>query len=169
MKKLLALLSTIAVFRLFFPSPVFAVCPVCTIAVGAGLGISKTLGIDDTVTSVWIGGLILSSSLWISDWLVKREKFKKYSNSYIIAILMYAIVLTPLYYSKLIGVPFNTLWGIDKILAGTAIGSGAFLLGVYLDKRARELFGKQFFPFQKVVFPVSLLLSASLILYFVTN
>src|SRR5512137_837679 len=60
-------------FNLLFAPAVHAVCPVCTIAVGAGLGISRALGIDDAVTSIWIGGLILSMSFWAIDWMEKKE------------------------------------------------------------------------------------------------
>src|SRR3989344_8410054 len=56
-----------------YPDSVYAVCPVCTVAVGAGLGLSRALGIDDAVTSVWIGGLILSMSYWAIDWLGKKN------------------------------------------------------------------------------------------------
>ena len=35
--------------------PAQAVCPVCIVAVGAGLGLSEYLGIDDTIAGVWIG------------------------------------------------------------------------------------------------------------------
>jgi len=146
-----------------------AVCPVCTIAVAGGLGISRTLGVDDTVTSVWIGGIILSSSFWLVDWLSKKEKYKKLANIWAIAVLMYAIVLIPLYLSKIIGLPLNTLWGIDKILLGTAVGSVVFLKGIYLDKLQRRKFGKQFFKFQKVVFPVLALVLASFIFYIIAK
>ncbi|MBU2577676.1 hypothetical protein KKA69_02480 [Patescibacteria group bacterium] len=64
--------AKIAIFILvlfFISGPVFqveAVYPVCTITVGAGLGISRWLGIDDSIPGLWIGGLILSSGLWLA-------------------------------------------------------------------------------------------------------
>jgi len=70
MKKLLLLLGLLALFA--FPTPARAVCPICTVAVGAGLGISRWIGIDDSVTGVWVGGLILSSGLWMADWVKKK-------------------------------------------------------------------------------------------------
>jgi hypothetical protein len=143
--------------------PAFAVCPVCTVAVGSALGISRVLGIDDFVSSIWIGGLILSSSLWASDYLEKKENFKKYSNPYLVSLIFYLFIFVPLLYTGIVGVPFNTLWGVDKIILGTMFGSAAFLLSIYLDKKVRKIKGKQLFSYQKVVFPLILLLISSFI------
>lgn len=142
-------------------------CPVCTVAVGAGLGLSRALGIDDAVTSVWIGGLILSMSFWLHSWLSKRWS-SLHATSYFLltTFLMYVLTLYPLYWTKYIGRATNTAWGIDKILLGTVVGSLFFLGGLWADKKARAKWGKQFFQYQKVVFPVVALLLGSLLLHF---
>jgi len=49
---------------LFLPSYALAVCPVCSIAVAGGVGLSRWLGIDDTISGIWIGGLIISLAIW---------------------------------------------------------------------------------------------------------
>jgi hypothetical protein len=169
MKKIITFTFTLILFHFLFLRSAQAVCPVCTVAVAGGLGVSRALGVDDTVTSVWIGGLILSSSFWLTDWLSKRPKYKELANIWAISALMYGIVLIPLYYTQIIGLPQNTLWGIDKILLGTTVGSVAFLKGVYLDKLQRRRLGKQFFNYQKVVFPVSFLALTSFIFYLITK
>jgi len=171
-------LSTLTLFFIhysIFPASASAICPVCTIAVGAGLGISRWLGIDDAVSGVWVGGIILSSSFWFIDWLEKKN-FKSLSFYYkfqykkwLVTLLMYALVIIPLFTSGIIGHPFNTLLGIDKLIFGTVVGSLAFLMGMYLDKKVREIKGKQLFSFQKVAFPVGALIIASLILFFITS
>lgn len=56
-----------------FPKTTLAVCPLCTVAVGTGLGFSRFLGIDDVITGIWMGGLIVSSALWFSAWLEKKN------------------------------------------------------------------------------------------------
>lgn len=151
--------------------PVYAVCPACTVAVGAGLGLSRWLGIDDTVSGVWLGGLIMSSSLWLSNWLQKRYQFKskfKYLDLVVIP-SMYLFVLLPLIWTKVIGHPANTLWGIDKLIFGAVFGSLGFLASVLADKKVREIKGKQLFNYQRVVFPVSLLAIISTVFYFLTK
>lgn len=154
-----------SIFNILFPPAAEAVCPVCTIAVGAGLGISRALGIDDAVTSVWIGGLILSMSFWFYDWLSKKKPFFHISYYLLLTIvLMYLLTIVPLYFGKFIGRVSNQIFGIDKIIFGTAIGSFAFILGKQADEKVRKIKGKQLFIYQKVIFPVSALLFTSLLL-----
>ena len=165
-------LFILSIWLLTTPSISLAVCPICTVAVGAGLGISRAFGIDDAVTSVWIGGLILSMSFWSLDFLGKKKykflnKISFKTLSIIVIVLMYLLVLIPLWYGGYIGRPINTYLGIDKIIFGTVIGSIAFQLGKVLDEMIRKMKGKILFPYQKVVFPVSLLLLSSLVLHFV--
>lgn len=145
-------------------------CPVCTVTVVAGLGISRILGIDDAVTSIWIGGLILSLSFITVNWIDKRwPKVKINTWRFLFIIFMYLLVLLPLKLNGAIGIERNTFWGIDKILLGTSIGSVSFLTGIWVDKKVRKLRGKQLISFQKVVLPVLALIISSLIFYIVTK
>jgi len=184
MKKIFGLLL-VAIAFLLTPSPVLAVCPVCTVAVVAGLGISRALGIDDIVTSIWIGGLILSSAFWTIDWIEKskfREKIhgltckvrcgmtENQSLTFYVILAYYLLVFIPLTLDHTISKPGNVFWGIDKIVLGTAIGSIVFLKGIWIDKLIRKhRDGKVLFHFQKVILPVSMLIISSLIFYFITK
>ncbi len=155
--------------NIFFIKPVEAVCPVCTVAVGAGLGISRWIGIDDMVTGLWVGGLILSSGLWLSDWIRKR-KWKILYPDILSVLLMVLFVIPPLFWSKMIGIAGNVLWGIDKVILGTGIGAFVFLAGVGMDKWLRTTNnGKIYIYFQKVIIPVLFLSVTSLIFYFITS
>jgi hypothetical protein len=175
LSKIFIFLFSFLAFNFVSVVQTYAVCPVCTVAVVAGLGLSRYLGIDDTVSGVWIGGVILSSSFWFIDWLQKKnfKWLKKYYEfkywKYSVLLGMYALVLLPLFRSEIIGHPFNRLWGIDKLFLGISVGTGAFLLGMFLDTKAREKHGKQFFNFQKVVFPVVALVISSLIFFLITS
>ena len=59
---------------LYSTSSAKAVCPICTIAVCAGVGLSRWLGIDDMVTGLWLGGLFVLLSISTIAWL-KRKNF----------------------------------------------------------------------------------------------
>lgn len=145
-------------------------CPVCTVTVIAGLGISRLLGIDDVITSIWIGGFILSFSFVTINWIGKKwPKLLISRFSIPIIIVIYLLVLGPLRWNGSIGIARNTLWGIDKVLLGTAIGSAAFLLGIWADRFERKTRKKILFPYQKVVFPVLGLIIASAAFYFLTK
>lgn len=168
-KKLKALIFflTVSVSTFLATTPARAICPVCTVAVGAGLGLSRYLGIDDTITSLWIGGIIVSTIFWTIDWLSKKGK-KGLWIDILTTILMYVFVIIPLYWSKMIGHQYNKLWGIDKIVLGMIIGSIVFFLGArvhFMIKQKNK--DKVFFPFQKVVIPVGSLWIMSLIFYFI--
>jgi len=172
-KSLLLSLSLFTIHYSLLPIPVYAFCPVCIVAVGAGLGLSRYLGVDDTVSGIWVGGLLLATSLWFAEWL--RKKIKKLESvNYLvlqiaIILITYAAVMLPLWHSEIIGHPFNKILGIDKLIFGTAFGTILFLKAIWLDKKVRQIKGKQLFNFQKVVFPVSLLFLGSIIMFFITR
>jgi len=171
MKKTLIYLLSIFVISLFFAKKALAVCPICTIAVGAGVGLSRWLGIDDAITGLWVGGLIVSMITWTEDWLRKKNiRFK--GRMFVNIFGYYTLIVIPLYYSGIIGNPLNTLCacGLDKLLFGIIAGSLAFLFGAswyfYLKEKNN---GHAYFPFQKVVMPVSPLIILSIIYYFLTK
>jgi hypothetical protein len=165
MKKITFLMGFLAL--LAFPIKTYAVCPICTVAVGVGLGVSRWIGIDDAITGIWIGGLILSSGLWLGDWISKRKWKIPYPN-FTSVLLMFLFVIPPLYWSKMIGLPGNLIFGIDKVLFGTIVGAVVFLIGVWTDKWLRTMNnGKIYVYYQRVIVPVFLLSLASYIFYLI--
>jgi len=146
--------------------PVQAVCPVCTIAVGTCVGLARWLKIDDTITGLWIGGLIVSMIVWTISWLNKKN-WRFLGRKVLTVVLYYLLIILPLYFKGIIGHPANTCGGVDKLLLGISIGSAGFGLGslahYYLKKRR----GYSYFPFQKVVFAIVPLIILSVIFYFV--
>ena len=172
-KFLLGFILTFTFYLLSFTTAK-AVCPICTVAVAGGLGISRYFGIDDSVLGIWAGGLMVSITLWSVDWLIKKnyDWVKKLNeiNKYVLTVLIFVfwVLLTyiPLFETEIIGHPFNTILGIDKLVFGSILGFFAFLLGVWADKKVRAIKGKQLFNFQKVVFPILSLTIFSLVLYF---
>lgn len=171
MNKKLSILGT-GIFGLIFALPAKAICPVCVIAVGAGLGLSEYLGIDDTIAGLWIGGLIVSMIIWNINWFNKKKWLfgNKELRDILLIILYYALIIWPLMNKGIIGNPYNMLWGLDKLLLSIVIGSLAFvltnLLYNYLKKKNNN---HAYFPFQKVVMPISTLLILSLVFYFITK
>ena len=141
-------------------------CPVCTVAVGAGIGLSRWLGVDDLISGLWVGGLIVSligvTILWLN-----KKNLKSNLLKIIIIFLYYFLTIGSLYWTKIIGAPCNHLWGLDRIVWGTIIGSVVFLVSyifhLWLKKKNNN---KVYFPFQKVVIPVTFLLITSFIINF---
>ena len=139
-------------FLIFFPKFVFAFCPVCTVAVGAGVGLCRYLGIDDLISGTWIGGLLMSLTLWTIDWLNKK-KIKFLFRKPLILIFWYAIPILPLYGLGILGHPKNKFWGIDKLLFGIISGSLLFLISFFFHNfLVKKNGGKVFFHFKRSSF-----------------
>ena len=144
-----------------------AVCPVCTVAVGAGLGLAEWLGIDDSISGLWIGALIVSMSIWTINWLNgKNIKFK--GRKIFITLAYYLLTILPLYYYGIMGHPYNQFWGLDKLLLGIIVGTifffGGSLLNLWLKTKNG---GKVYIKFQRVLIPVVILLLISLTWYLI--
>jgi len=167
MRKKFLLALFVLLFSFSFLNQARAFCPVCTVAVGAGVGLCRYLGIDDLISGAWIGGLLMSLTLWTIEWLNKK-KIKFLFRKILVFVFWYGISISPLYSWGIMGHPENKFFGIDKLLFGIISGSFVFLISVlfhnFLVKKNQ---GKSFFPFQKVIVPISFLLILSLIFYFI--
>jgi len=145
-----------------------AQCEVCTLVVGAGVGLSRWLGIDDTISGIWIGGLMVSLVYMSLGWMERRRARFKGDVLLVLAVL-YLWVLVPLYVFHLIGQCANQLWGHDKLLIGVTVGSVLFYLGAWFYRRIKLRRGHAHFPFEKVVMPIAPLIVASVIFYFLVR
>ena len=171
MKKISIYLLFIFAVNFLFAKKALAVCPICTIAVGAGVGLSRWLGIDDVITGLWIGGFIVSMITWTESWLDKKNiRFK--GRIFVNVLGYYLLIVIPLFYSGIIMNPLHALCacGLDKLLLGIIVGSFGFWFGAswyyYLKEKNQ---GRAYFPFQKVVMPISPLIILSIIFYFLTK
>ncbi|MFA5961240.1 MAG: hypothetical protein WC848_00985 [Parcubacteria group bacterium] len=152
--------------------PTFSVqafCPVCVVAVGAGLELSHYLGIDDTVTGLWIGALLVGLSAWTLEWL-KKKKINFRGEALTVYAGYYLLTIIPLYFVGLMGQAYHTFWGVDKLLLGIIFGSVVFYFGgMWHFKLKKNNNNKVYFPFQKVAVPVGFLLLLSIAFYFLTR
>lgn len=158
-----------AAFVLGLAPKALAVCPVCTVAVSTGVGVSRWLGVDDTVTGLWAGGVIVSFILWTVRW-TEQQNIRFPGKSLAITVFYYLLLFVPLQYAGILGHPGNMLFGIDKFALGTAAGSCAFYAGAWGNERLKEKNkGRAYFPFQKVVMPVAPLIFLSIVFYYTTK
>lgn len=159
-----AMLATLA-----FMPVAGAVCPVCTVAVGAGLEGARLLGVDDVITGIWAGGLTLSLFFWTAGWLKKHGVHSAFWQILVPFALYYGL-LGFVYILPGIRFGASTLWGIDKFLLGVVVGTIAFYMGArWYIKIKRNNGGRAKFPFQKVVVPLVFLLIATAVFWFITK
>lgn len=151
----------------FLPILAQGVCPLCTLAVGAGVGFSRWLAIDDLISGLWIGALLLSLSLWLIKWLRAQHipfAFDVWIIPSVIA-LVYMIALIPLYCTGILGHPSNQWHGIDRLLSGIMLGSVIFMMSLLIHAAIKMHYGRVVIRFQKVIIPAAILTLASVIVY----
>ena len=81
-------------------------CPVCAVAIASGLGISRALGVDDSVVGVWLGAILLALSQWTAYFFEKKN-----IKNIFVKILCYACwyaTIIPLYLGSTPKIIFNT-------------------------------------------------------------
>lgn len=169
MKRFLQLLSGTGLLFFGFAGKALAVCPICTVAVVAGIGIAEELGIDDTVVGLWVGGLTVSLTLWNIGWFEKKH-IRFFARDILTGLFYYALIVLPLpfFFRNVMGQPGHLLWGADKLLLGIVIGSFAFFFGARWYQHIKHRRGHAHFPFQKVAMPIAPLVILSIVFYFIT-
>ena len=141
---------------LLFVETADAVCPVCTIAIGAGLESMRILGVKDVLTGIWAGGFTISLIGWTANYMKKHNV--KNMFWYVLNALIYISLLVSVYFFP-VHKPFvkwweNCMWGIDQFLLGSLVGAITFILmSVWYLNIKKNNGGHALFPFQKVVMP----------------
>ena len=144
-----------------------AFCPVCTVGVAAGLEGMRFLGVDDVITGLWAGGLMLSLAAWTENYM----RAHGVTNQYLIWLnyVVYYGILALIYVLPSTEHPtrvFNVtqLWGFDEFLVGVIVGSLTFwLAGKWYEQIKANNGGHAWFPFQKVVWPLGALIIVTLL------
>lgn len=159
MRKILSISLLTALCFLMFAPAAHAVCPVCTVAVGGILGIGEWLGMDNVLAGIWIGALTLSLVFWTANYM--NKKGVKSAWWYLLNIVVYYALTLSAY--LLPAVPFggtgNTLWGMDKLLLGIIVGTiGFWFANKWYYSIKRKNGGRAWFPYQRVVWPIGMLL-----------
>lgn len=146
--------------------PAYAQCPVCVVTVGGGMLIAKKLGIDDFLVSIWISALNTA----ISFWLAPKFKIKFLKNPWILSLIMLGLTLFYFQFTDQIAAVGNQILGLDKIIFGQVIGLLLMFLGNFLYAYTKNKNnGKTLFPYAKVVFPIGIVLTTTIIFKLVFN
>jgi len=165
-KKLYKLFILIPLF-VFIPLISKAVCPVCTVAIASGVGLCRYLGIDDIISGLWIGGLLVSMTVWFKEYLQKKNINFKYSNLIILFVLFF-LTFIPLKFTNILGHKYNKIFGIDRLIFSSIIGIIILYISIFINSWLKKKNNnKVYFPYQKVVIPVLLLIIFSFVFYYI--
>lgn len=139
------------------PAAAFAnpACPVCTIAIGAALPITRRLGVPDAVLGLWMGAFLAIMGYWIIKFM-NRRGWRFFGRNALVLTLSVATIgfayLGAVRYSPCTYLGFLN---IDPLLMGTIIGALIFILTEKLYEWMKQKNGGHaHFPFEKVVLPI---------------
>ncbi|MDR2778032.1 MAG: hypothetical protein LBB13_00795 [Rickettsiales bacterium] len=140
------------------------VCPLCTVAIASGLGISKLLGVSDGVVAVWFGAMLFATCQMTITFF-RKKGIDKPLLRWLTYILTYCSVI-PLYLGKNPVLLFNLkrVVGVDEFIFFTTAGSLTLLSSSKFYQWLKEKNGRPHFPFEKVVLPIAALVIFSIIL-----
>lgn len=155
------LLSAALSFVLFFTlaPKALAHCPLCTAGAGAGLALSRWLGIDDSITGIWIAAFLGATALW-GAYSIKK-KLVPFQET-LIYLAVFGLTIWSFYQFKLVDEHAGLIMGVPKLIFGMVSGGLIFYLVEALNKLIREKRGKVLFPYQPMVFSLGAMLILSL-------
>ena len=166
MRKILS--SVILSFLLFFASSSVASahCPLCTAGAGAGLALSRWLGIDDSISGIWIAAFLGATALWGAYAL--KKKYIPYQET-VIYLAVFGLTIWSFYQFKLVNEHAGLIMGVPKLTFGIVSGGVVFYLVELTNKLVRKTRGKVLFPYQPIVFSLGSMLILSLAMFIFIN
>ncbi len=147
---------------------VMAHCPLCTGATIIGVGVTRSFGLDDSLVGVFVGGMIVSSALWVNNILKKRNiAGSQYLRIGSITLATFVLTLLTFYYAGLFGLGNEyRIFGMERIILGTLSGTmvslGAFWASNILKQRNE---GKTLFPYQTMLLTLIALILNTAVLW----
>jgi hypothetical protein len=158
--------------NLVTPRMVSAHCPLCVAGAAVGVSLTRYIGIDDSITGVWIAALLGSMSFWFYSWLLgKRIKFVDKNKSILkpaIYVLVWITTVWSFYKFQLI-IRMSQIFGLDKLTFGMLLGGILFYLIDIGDNALIKKNKKVYFPYQRIIFSLGGMVILSLAIYILIN
>lgn len=156
---------------LLFPSIVSAHCPLCVAGAAFGITLTRWVGVDDSISGVWIAALLGAISFWTYSLVSKKISLsasKKAILKPLIYVLIFGLTLWSFYKFQLV-IRMSQLMGLDKLTFGMLTGGALFYLVDILDNFVIKKEGKVFFPYQRIVVSLGSMATLSLVIYILIN
>lgn len=167
MKKIITIFSLIFTYSLILAKPVSAHCPLCVAGAGIGLSLARILGVDDSITGVWVAALLGASSFYFSTFTLRKIKFP--FKKTIVYLLIFGSTLWSFYIFNLVDLHAGDIFGLHKFTFGVISGAVIFYLTDIIDNYLIKKHGGVFFPYQRVVASLGGMLYLSMFNYILIN
>jgi hypothetical protein len=166
-KRQALLIIVITFIFLALPKDALAHCPLCAAGAGAGLTLSRLLGIDDAITGVWLAAFLGAVSFWTENSFIKDKEVKLVLRP-LLYIGIFAATIWSFYKFNLV-VRMGDIFGFDKLTFGMVAGGILFYLVDVIDDLTIRFLGKVFFPYQRVAVSLGSILLLSFGIYYFLN
>lgn len=130
-------------------------CPICTIAIGAGVGVAESLGVPVGIVGLWAGALLTLLGYWMIKFCDKKGWNFWGRNA-----LLIGLSVAMIGFAYVGDIDYSPVWiwnvfYVDPILFGAIVGMIVFILveKLYEWMKAKNG-GHAHFPFERVVLPV---------------
>ncbi len=147
---------------------VMAHCPLCTAATIVGVGVTRSLGWDDSIVGIFVGAMIVSSALWVNNIFKKRNiggnAFLRIGS---ITIATFVLTVLSFYFAGLFG-PANTyrIFGMEKIIFGSLSGAVVSFAAFFASNAIKKINeGKTLFNYQTIVLTFGALIMNALLFW----
>jgi len=161
---LFLLFSLFTIHYSLFTGRVQAHCPLCAAGAAAGITLTRWVGVDDSITGIWLGAFLGAISFWLYNFLaLKFEKLDKYKQ--VAKLLLYSTVFATTiwsFYKFNLVIRMSKILGLDRLTFGMIAGGTLFYL-VDLIKI------KHYFNYQKIVISLGSILLLSFGMYILLN
>ncbi|OGM60002.1 hypothetical protein A2892_03845 [Candidatus Woesebacteria bacterium RIFCSPLOWO2_01_FULL_39_10b] len=157
------------IFLFISVTPIYAHCPLCVAGAGVGLTFSRLLGINDSITGVWIGAFIGALAFWFQRILGAKNKlfFKPSTGVFLYTLFLLATIWS--FYKFDLVARHGEIFGFHKLTFGMVVGSIVYCLVDLLNTYIKRKSGKSFFPYQSIVFSLSSIVLTSVGIYILIN
>ena len=155
-----------------FVKPVYAHCPLCVAGAGAGLSLSRIIGIDDSITGVWMAAFLGVMSFWINNTIIKKSKSKKVYFSLqklVIYVAIFATTIFSFYRFGLINEHNGLIYNLPKLTFGMLTGGVLLYLVDMANLAIKKKNEKVLFPYQSLVFTLGSMVILSIGIYILIN
>lgn len=166
MKKILVFALGV-ISPLFFAPTASAHCPLCVAGAGVGLTLSRWVGIDDSITGVWLAAFLGAISFWSETALIKKQELRLLLRPLIYIGIFVATIWS--FYKFNLVVKHGNIFGIHKLTFGMIAGGVIFYLVDMVDDYLIKKKGRVFFPYQRIVVSLGSILLLSMGIYILIN